>query len=247
MLFLFNCAFADDIRIIKSGWQKINDFCDVNKMSVNRTSTGGRFDLYFLRFNPQKIKIKILTGKNCVKMAQTADTLAQKSGAFCVINGGFFDENYNPIGVLMTGGKVLQYLPTVGNSSVFYVKGGVPYIIHMKDFSYKGVEEALQSGPRLMYDGKNTKGVFGADAVSRRSGIAFDYDNNLIIYAADTIFDGLSFNELREILRRPEINVKTALNLDGGKSTQLYFNLNGHRIDVTGFDYIPVGIGIFGK
>jgi len=238
---------AGELTITEKSWKNVSDICETKKVIIKRNSSDNNIDLYFVKFNPQKVKIKVLKSSFYGEKTQFAEGLAGKSGAFCVINGGFFDENYDPIGVLMSNGKILQFLPTVGNSSVFCVKNGIPKIIHRADFSYNGVTEALQSGPRLIYDGKNTIGVVGLNDISRRSGIGLDYDNNVVIYATDTIFDGLSFNELRSILKRSGINLKTVLNLDGGRSTQLYFSISWNKINIPGYDYIPVAIGFFKK
>lgn len=236
---------AGELTITEKNWKNISGICETKKIIIKRNSSENSLDLYFIKFNPRKVKIKILKSSFYGEKIQSVESLAGKSGAFCIINGGFFDENYNPIGVLISNGKILQPLPTVGNSSVFCVKNGEPRIIHRANFGYNGVAEALQSGPRLMYDGKNTIGAQGLNDISRRSGIGLDYNNNVVIYATDTIFDGLSFNELRSILKRPSINLKTALNLDGGRSTQLYFSAGWDKINIPGYDYIPVGIGFF--
>lgn len=237
--------FAGELTITEKNWKNVSGICETKKITIKRSSSENNIDLYFVKFNPQKVKIKVLKSSFYGEKTQFAEGLAGKSGAFCVINGGFFDENYDAIGVLISNGKILQHLPTVGNSSVFCVKNGIPMIIHRADFRYNGVTEALQSGPRLMYDGKNTVGVVGLNDISRRSGIGLDYNNNVVIYATDTIFDGLTFNELRSILKRPSINIKTVLNLDGGRSTQLYFGIGWDKINIPGFDYIPVAIGFF--
>lgn len=241
-------SFCFDLKIKEGKWVNEQGFCGTMKLNIKRVSGGDSFSLVLIKFNPQKSKVKILRAQSLGVKITSARHLAQKSGAFCVINGGFFDENYNALGVLITGGKIIQYMPGEGNFSVFCVdKDAKPRIIHKNDFNYKGVIEALQSSPRLSVNGINTRGVYGPNEISRRSGIGLDGENNIVIYATDTIFDGLSFNELRFIFRLPFINLKTVLSLDGGRSTQLYFKLNGRSIDIAGFDNIPVGIGFFKK
>ena len=44
-----------------------------------------------------------------------------------------------------------------------------------------------------------------------------------------------------------DMNIKSALNLDGGKSTQLYFKYGNDAINIIGYDFIPVAIGFFKK
>lgn len=244
----------NDMKIINNKWEKISNSCSIKKVKITRKNTGSEFDLFFIKFNPEKIKIKILVAKNLGVKIQTASLLAQKSKAFCVINAGFFDENYNPLGVLISNGKLIQPMPEYGNFAIFCIKNGNPAIIHLRDFTYEGVTQAIQCSPRLLADGYDTYGVQQLNKLSRRSGIGLDYENNVIIYATDTIFDGLSFNELRAIFKLKDINLKNVLSLDGGKSTQLYLNLNNYKIynfrstqiiNIPGYEDIPVGIGFF--
>lgn len=248
LLILFaSKTLAFDLKIKNNQWIKISDVCSIKKIRITRLPDKSSFNLFLIRFNPKRTKVKILTASQFSKKICDVSFLARKNHAFCVINGGFFDSNYNPLGVLVTDGKILQYMPEGGYFSVFCIKHGRPRIIHMKNFTYDGATEALQCSPRLIANGINTRGVYGLNTIDRRSGIGLDAKGNIIIYATDTTLGGLSFAELRNIFRLPDINLKTVLSLDGGGSTQLYFKLKNKSIDINGFENIPVGIGFFLK
>lgn len=247
LILLSNIVTAEDLSIKEKKWQKISDICSIKKLNITRKSSEINFDLIFIRFNPQKTSFKVLLSENYGLKICQASTFYQKSGAFCVINGGFFDENYNPLGVLIKNGKIIQYMPDAGNFSIFCIKYGKPIILHKTAFSYDGVTEAVQCSPRLFVGGSQTTGIYGADDVSRRSGIGVDLSGNIIIYATNSFIDGLSFKELINIFKKPQIKLQSVLNLDGGRSTQLYFNLLGCNINIPGIDKIPVGLGFFKK
>ncbi|MFH1452486.1 MAG: phosphodiester glycosidase family protein [Armatimonadota bacterium] len=240
--------YASDIKIDNTPWKKIDNICAVKKVKVKRASDNSKYTVYFIRFNPKKTELKVLPSDKYGDKITDVKTLAQKSGAFCVINGGFFDEDYNPLGLLITEGKILQYMPEYGNFAVFCIKYNKPRVLHRRDFTYDGVAEALQCSPRLMSDGVDTSGVCDLDKESRRSGIGIDSLGNIVIYATDdSVFGGTSFTDLRKIFRLSDINLSSVLSLDGGKSTQLYFNPGRNKIDIKGYENMPVGIGFFKK
>jgi exopolysaccharide biosynthesis protein len=102
-------------------------------------------------------------------------------------------------------------------------------------------------GPRLISSGKNTIGLKNIHAVHHRSGIALDKKGNVIIYATNSQFGGISWNILRDILKLKKIGGYEVLNLDGGGSTQMYISAKNYEDYVRGLSSVPSAIAFFRK
>ena len=83
-----------------------------------------------------------------------------------------------------------------------------------------------------------------------------DSNNNVILFASDSNVFGYSLQDIQEALQM--LNCTSALNLDGGGSTQLFLenpnlesefkelnNENSSIINIRGIDKIPVGLVFF--
>ncbi|MBC8183579.1 phosphodiester glycosidase family protein [candidate division KSB1 bacterium] len=202
-------------------------------------------NVFLLRFDPELIQTRILYQKRLT----TAKEIAESEGAFAVINASFFDPEGRPLGLIVREKQLVQRMPRQGmlSSGIFCLKNNRPYIFHRSTFTMPGVSEAIQSFPRLIHDGSPTQQIRNKNEVKPRSGIAVDYNGNIIIYATDTHFGGLSLNDLQNLLLTPRLNIRSALNLDGGRSSQLYFNYNHTSKHITGLSEVPLFLGFFEK
>jgi uncharacterized protein YigE (DUF2233 family) len=87
----------------------------------------------------------------------------------------------------------------------------------------EGLLQATQCTPMLLENGKRTQ--FNSDTkTSPRSVVALDKQGSLLFIASP----GLAFtlDDMATLLASSDLNLETALNLDGGSSTGLYVNSN---------------------
>jgi uncharacterized protein YigE (DUF2233 family) len=129
-------------------------------------------------------------------------------------------------------------------TGVFYISGGKAFIVARDDFKEEQVENAVQAGPRLVVNGKLLK-VSEPHEASRRSGIAITRSGGVILYATYLRFPGATLEQIQEMLLDPALDVVTALNLDGGGSSQLFIKKNPLLVDdtfISGGDQVPVGL-----
>lgn len=162
------------------------------------------------------------------------------------INANFFDEFHQPLGLIISSGKQLHALQRGGSvlTGIFMVKDDVPTILHRDDFSPKDVQLAIQAGPRLIANGKPVQ-IRSDQESSRRSGVAICGDGSVIFYATMLRFPGATLQDVIGMLLDPALNVRDALNLDGGGSSQLFVErVDGKQeeIFVRGADSVPVGL-----
>lgn len=153
----------------------------------------------------------------------------QKEHATAIINGGYFGQQNNAEGLVVSNGQVFgaSYTGFGGMLSVDSQGNVSLRSLHQQPYdpNTEQLQQATQSSPMLVVDGKRTQ--FNANAVSqRRSVVAMDTQGRLLLIASP----GMAFtlDELADLLVSSDLSIKTALNLDGGASTGLYVNGTQH-------------------
>ncbi|HEY4386033.1 MAG TPA: phosphodiester glycosidase family protein [Ktedonobacteraceae bacterium] len=170
-------------------------------------------------------------------------TWMKQTGALAMINGGYFDKNNQPTGLLVSNGQAVgtSYIgfggmlavDSQGNVTLRSLKQQ-PY-----DPNTEQLQQATQSSPMLMINGQRTQ--FEADSVSqRRSVIAIDKQGRLLLIASPN--QSFTLDELADLLVSSDLSIETALNLDGGASTGLYVNGPGQKISIDAFTPLPIVI-----
>ncbi len=172
-----------------------------------------------VRFNPQKNKLNISQDTNNPK---TVSDWQEKLTAKVVINGSYFDEEYN-----LTSRVVIDkesYGPLLsGKTGIVRSVDGLNWTINSKSEIEDNVPlYSLQSYPLLVDDG-NQNFTTGSDDIAARSIIANDKQG--MMYLIITEYGVLTLNQTSEILANSlSVDIKQALNLDGGTSTGLAVN-----------------------
>ena len=167
----------------------------------------------------------------------------KQTGAVALINGGYFDKNNQPTGLLVSDGQpVGSSYAGFGGMLAVDAQGHItlrslrqqPY-----DPTTEQIQQATQSSPMLIIDGKRTQ--FQADSVSqRRSIVALDTKGRLLLIASPN--QSFTLDELADLLSGSDLSLKTALNLDGGASTALYVNGTGQKISIDPLTPLPIVI-----
>lgn len=154
---------------------------------------------------------------------RTAGEIGAELGALAVINGGYFDPEDRPLGLLVSAGEVLVPLRSV-SWPVFEWRGGRARIVARTDFGgTRGVDEALQCGPWLVRGGAAVASL-KESAPEPRAALGLDAEDRLILAA--TTRGGLRLAEFAKVLADPidagGLGCQRAMNLDGGSSTQFW-------------------------
>ena len=140
------------------------------------------------------------------------------------VNGGYFDPEDKPVGLLVSDGKVIAPLRKAKLlSGVMLVSNGQLQLLRTAEYSSKRKPTAaLQCGPFLVDRGQPVPGLndtrparrtFILTAASERAAIGF--------------CSGVTLAQLAKILATPELapglKAQRALNLDGGSSSAFWF------------------------
>jgi uncharacterized protein YigE (DUF2233 family) len=211
-------------------WQTLENGLDYTSFKPKRFSPWSQ--LHVFKISLDKFQLSIAMAKEYSQKTSAVSQLAHLSHALIAINGGFFNPQYQPLGLRMKQGYILNPLKNISWWGILYIKNNKPYLVSPKNFSpRKSIRFAIQGGPRLLIKGKIPKLKPG---VAERSAIAITKDNNILLVVTDHF--PLSTTQLAEYLQA--LDCDYALNLDGGSSSQLYANIGDFKLRVTGFSTI---------
>jgi hypothetical protein len=133
--------------------------------------------------------------------------------AVAAINGGYFEPDLRPSGLLIVDGRQVQV--ESGRHGALLLQNGHADIVPLRDLRASPTASALQAWPFLIEPG-GADGIRSDDhKTSRRSAFGLDAAERGLLVAVPT--EGVSLFELMEICRR--LGAVIAVNLDGGPST----------------------------
>lgn len=227
-------------------WTEVEKGYAVARYGLGNENKVLRCEVLLLRFDPSVFSFEVKLASELGPKHTDLRTLTQKVNGIAGINAHFFDKKGDPLGIVISDRSKKNRMHRGGNllTGIFYVHRNKAHIIHRKDFADVQAENALQSGPRLIADGKALS-LSSPRATSRRSGIAVDRYGNVILYATLLRFPGASLAQIQNMLLDSRIDVTDALNLDGGGSSQLFVRKNSALVDdtfISGGDNVPVGL-----
>jgi exopolysaccharide biosynthesis protein len=189
----------------------------------------GEAEINLIYFTPVNVRLEVVA--NADEQIRDLKELIETRGALAGINGGYFDENMDPVGLLISNDRVVHRLQKAKLlSGVFYVKNDRPWLVRTQEFpGSKGIREAIQSGPFLVDGGRPVAGL-NNDRVAARTFI-FSCGNPVWGFG---ICRSVTLEEMGDILAQativPDHHIIRALNFDGGSSSTFYARAVGHTI-----------------
>jgi hypothetical protein len=208
------------------------------------TDDGSPSEGHVFRADPRILHMTVIDARRGDRRLAPVATMRRESQAYLVVNGGFFDENSQPLGLVVGDGKQTSPLRKV-DQGLFLISLGRPVIQHTRDPLPASIETGLQSGPRLVVAGRALQ---LKPQRSRRTSVCVPGDGTVMIVVFTT---SISLPDLAENLARPAadggLGCWTALNLDGGPSTQLSVATPALTLEVEGGWGVPNGLAILPK
>jgi uncharacterized protein YigE (DUF2233 family) len=209
------------------------DFHDANgKVHASELLlTDGTMDaeMQIVYFSPREVRFKVVLNLEG-KMEGVRDAV-NATGGIAGINGGYFEADLSPLGLLISNGHVINAARNARLlSGVFLVRDGRPEIIRVRELaSIKDAQEAIQCGPFLVESGRPVPGL-NAEKVAARTFIfccgpscwGFGTCRSITLAAAGGLL------AKAKLIR--DFRISQALNLDGGSSTTLYAKLDNREI-----------------
>lgn len=184
-----------------------------------------------MRLDPAAVRFHVFYAPTSPHLVSEWAAMLQ---SLLVINAGYFTPENETVGLLISGGQ------TWGTSlddfaGMFAVtSSGEASVRWLKERPYNSDEsllEAVQSFPVLVKPGGIVGFPANADegAPARRTAVAQDRNGHILFVVAPRGY--LSLHELATFLAGSDLEIDTALNLDGGGSTGLWLEIGGIEID----------------
>ncbi len=165
--------------------------------------------------------------------------------AAAFVNANFFDPADFALGLVVADGVVFGQSYT-DRGGTFLVQNGQPRLRANLREPYQGeqLEQAVQAFPMLVLDGVAAFNDVIQDRSTRRTVIAQDSSGRIILLATPVL--GLTLRDLSSYLPTTDMDIITAFNLDGGRSTMMAINPGGApETIVSSIDSVPVVLGVY--
>jgi hypothetical protein len=205
----------------------------------------GSVPVHVMRVDLNQVALKPLMSPHFSSALRVEDFASRTPGALAIFNGSFFDESDQgreiPKGIVVSEGKVHQNLLRSEPWAVFFINRQGAHIVSPRTYRHSvNTQFALQGFPRLV---EQRRVLRFKPQLSQRTALGILGPKTLLVLVTR---DGasLSLQELAQTLR--ERGCQSALNLDGGSSTQLWLRKPGSSPLIEhGSNRVPVAIGVF--
>ncbi|MBI4238993.1 MAG: phosphodiester glycosidase family protein [Deltaproteobacteria bacterium] len=203
--------------------------------------------VHAFRIDPAKYRFSVALAKDFSQKSTSVRELAERSKALLAINGGFFSPELEPLGLRIQGGKIRSPLKNTSWWGVFAIHGHQPRIVAQRDFRPDtNPTMAVQAGPRLLVDGALPPLRPGTDD---RSALGITPQGKVVV--AITEHAPMETATLADLFRRTEkqggLGCRSALNLDGGRSAQLFTRLGRFQLHIPNLSAITDAVVVLPK
>lgn len=211
-----------------------------------RTLTVNNFEMTVVRVDPTQVYFRVhYRPDDPLSFSAWRNELAD---AAVFVNGSFFDENNQALGILVADGNQYGYSLT-GFGGMFQVDpNGVARVRSLVQEPYQGefLQQAVQSFPMLIeVGGVAAPTGEGFDVASRRTIIAQDFQGRILLMSTG-LAGTISLRDLQTWLVNSGLDLNIAVNLDGGKSTALVLNRPGESpLLVPALTDLPVILAVY--
>jgi exopolysaccharide biosynthesis protein len=188
---------------------------------VKVTDGAATANLILIVFHPNTSAIRVVSNDGW-RYGSVASAAAAED-AVAGVNGGYFQADGTPVGLLISDSRTIHKLGAAKIlSGVFFVRDGKPGLVRSSRFArMKDVSQAIQCGPFLLEDGKAVNGLNNERSAPR----TFVFTAGSSIWGFG-ICRSVTLAEMGQIMSVPDLlgraSVVSALNLDGGSSTQFW-------------------------
>lgn len=199
--------------------------------------------IHTFKINLKQNTLSLTTAKEINHDFASADDYGKMSHALIAINGGFFDKNYQPLGLRIRRHQLISPFKAISWWGIFYTLHNEATITNPKQFRLsQEIDFGIQSGPRLIVNGKIPTLKEGR---AERSALGITRRGHVIILVTEHA--AMSTTELAKLMKAPPLNCLNAINLDGGSSSQLYANIDNFHLNVHGFSNVSDSIIVQAK
>jgi uncharacterized protein YigE (DUF2233 family) len=166
--------------------------------------------------------------------------------AVAFVNANFFDPQGNALGLIVADGLVYgQAFP--GYGGMLQVQNGQVRVRSniVEPYVGEALEQAVQAFPVLVTDGQASYANTSGDRISRRTIVGQDSAGRIVLMITSSLI-GMRLVDLSNYLPTTDLDLVTAVNLDGGGSSMMAV-YPPVPFQLASFDPIPAVLAVYAR
>ena len=201
--------------------QPLRGNATLQTLSVSKNGDSVKLQLVY--FDSRSHELKIIDQPEAAAGGGQITACMRQAGAIAGVNGGFFTPQFTPMGLMIADGRATgTWQSNKLLTGAVVVRHSPQLLWNSEALKSLSARHLIQTGPRLVDSGKPVASLERRKLVPRTF-IATDGSHRWIFGLARHT----SLGELAEILATPDLlpgfQVHRALNLDGGRSSAIYY------------------------
>jgi hypothetical protein len=227
ILFIPSSIYGDWKIVDRSDLPGLGAKLATSELRVTNGATEAQVNL--VHFTAADVKLEVVA--NTDGQIRGLKELIEADAGVAGINGGYFEANLDPIGLLISDDRVVHGLQKAKIlTGIFYVRNGRPWLARTREFpGTAGIQQAIQCGPFLVDGGRTVSGLDNRRVAAR----TFIFSCGSTVWGFG-ICRSVTLEEMGEILAEaglvPDHHISRALNFDGGSSSTFYVRTDGRTI-----------------
>jgi uncharacterized protein YigE (DUF2233 family) len=232
LLILVSAAPAQWKQISSQSEPSSNKGLEHRYLVVEDSSSGERASLELAIFSTKSYRLRVVDQPS--EPRRDLEDVMARGNFLAGVNGGYFDPEYRPIGLLIVDGTMIAPLQKARLlSGVLSASAKKIQISRVAEFSLaQKPDAAVECGPMIVDLGKSVRGL-EANKIARRTFAAVAAgDKAALGFCSDVTLADLS--NILAIVVIPDFKIQRVLNLDGGSSSAFWFKrANGSAFSIS--------------
>ena len=187
---------------------------------LENATDGGHVTFEIAIFSAKSCALRVIDNPEGERLAG----MMRREKYVCAVNGGYFDEQFKPIGLRIVNSQMLTPLKRARLiTGVLLASQRSVQIVRAREFSQRQkIEAAIQCGPFLVDRSQRVPGLNDSQQARRTFAATETNERALLGFCSE-----VSLADLANILAKTPIaadaKIQRALNLDGGSSSAFWF------------------------
>jgi uncharacterized protein YigE (DUF2233 family) len=222
-----------------TGWQPIVNGIELRRLLVELNGVSNR--LWIARVDPTRVHFRVLYDRSNPR--PLSEWFANNK-LLLAVNAGYFTEDYHATGLIVSDGarSGQSYTGFGGMFAVQNDRAEVRWLVAKPYNPAEPLRQAVQAFPMLAHSG-GKPGIDQDDGdLARRTAIGQDRKGRIVFVVSPDAF--FTLKTFAAFLAASDLELDTALNLDGGPSSGILIAGRGGTVGVDSWIKIPAVIAV---